>query len=1419
VDGEPRQEIAGCSTVLIERSDLSACGTAERATQVLRHRAEEAHEPFDLRHGPLLRVRLLQLSADQHVLLVTMHHIISDGWSIGVLTRELAEMYSACRDGRAPGLEPLPVQYADYALWQREWLQGEVFDRQLSYWRRQLADAVPEIELPTDRPRPAAQGYRGDNIPVVLDVELAGHLNALARRHGVTLFMVLYAGWSILLSRLSGQEDVLVGTPVANRRVSELESLIGFFVNTLVLRAAVNGETPVREFLSRVRETTLAAFEHQDIPFEQLVELLRPQRSLNRHPVFQVMFVLQNAPRSELQLAGITGTVENVVNDTSKFDLLLSLEERDNEIVGILNYDTDLFDRVTVERWLGSLMVLLAGMTQRDESPIGDLPLLSDGERRQVLELFNTTTVHRRPALIHELFETQAERTPRALALTFNGESLTYSELNHRANQLAHRLRARGIGPDSIVGICLERGSPLVIGLLATLKAGGAYLPLDPNYPAERLQYMLQDAAPSLVLTQESLRTSLSATTAELIALDAQDVELDSPANIPALDIGLTADHLLYVIYTSGSTGRPKGTAMHHGAMANLMEWHRDSFNRSTPARVLQFAALSFDVAFQEIFSTLCTGGALVLLHDSVRRDVPQLVNLLQAQRVDRLFLPPIMLQSLAEHFRTTGIAPTGIREIITAGEQLRISPEIVDLFNQLGTCQLHNHYGPTETHVVTALTLPDHPQSWPALPTIGAPIANTHVYVLDGRCHPAPIGVVGEIYIGGANLARGYLNRPDLTDMRFVRDHLRGHGRLYRTGDLARWRADGTLEYLGRNDDQIKIRGFRVELGEIEAQLTRHERVKEAAVIVRTVGDGEQRLVAYLTVRGNGSPRAAELLAHVKRALPEHMVPSAFVVLQKLPLTPSGKLNRRALPAPAADAYVTRQFQAPQGETEEAIASVWRDLLHSGPVGRHDNFFELGGHSLLVLKVLLKLNKQVACTLNVSDIYKSPTVAELATRIQGTVAEDTSIDLSQEASLSLAIRATREGPRLSPEAVVLTGATGFVGRFLLAELLRQTPATVYCLVRASSDGEALHRVRTALSNWDLLPEDFASRVVAVRADLRLPRLGLGERDYRMLARRADAIYHCGASMNHLETYEMAKVANVDGVRALLQLAAGSRPKVFNYISTLGVFSSATKEEPRVVDERTSIDHERHSRSLGYVASKWVGEKLVLLAQERNIRCNIFRVGLVWADTQRGRYDELQRTYRLLKSALLCGYGIENYRFEMAPTPVDHVARAIVLLSGKHGEGQGIFHVSSCRQPIESLFDRCNEVMGTSLELLPMYDWIGEIKRLHITGRSLPIVPLLAHAFSMSEGTWYAHQESLGVGRIRFACARTQSELEQAGIVAPVLDDELLRTSLVSMFERDEDLRDVSPWAAGPEQFAHRRHGGPGYGEPWGGAR
>lgn len=987
VDGEPKQVVAPQGQFPLLLFDLSGHDVAECEAQVRSHEADETYGKFDLTVGPLARGRLLKLAAEEHLLIVTIHHIIVDGWSKGVFLRELALLYRAAREGLEVSMEPLPLQYADYAFWQQQWLLDKGLSAQLDYWRQQLRGVAPQLDLPTDRQRPPAQSYRGENVQFHLDPRLTGKLNALAKEHDVTLFMLLYAGIAILLSRLSGQEDVVMGTPVANRQRPELEGLVGLFVNTLVLRTDVDEGISLEEFLRRIKSVTLAAYENQDVPFDQVVKALRPERNLSRNPLFQVAFVLQNAPRSDMHFPDATALVENVVNEPAILDLVLVLEERDEALEGIVNFAKDIFDRGTVERWIACFTNLLEDMVSNSRRCVGQLSILPEYERTQIVDAYNsslaaTWSLDRQ---VHDLFEEQVRKTPRATAVEHNGRSITYDELNRQADHLARQLVKRGAGPNRLVGICSERGIDMVIALLGTLKAGGAYVPLDPTYPRERLAHMLEDASPHVVLTQLALAGLLPVSQAQVVVLDELLVQNSSDAEqLSECRPGSSPADLVYVIYTSGSTGRPKGTAMAHRSMVNLIEWHRRSFGVGEQ-RVLQFAALSFDVAFQETFSTLCTGGTLVLLDEWIRRDPAALASFLNRYSIERLFLPPMMLQGLAEHCQADSMVLGSLKDVIAAGEQLRVTPEVRRFFERLTNSRLHNHYGPTETHVVTALTLAGNPSNWPATPSIGQPLSNVRIYILDKRCQSVPIGVSGEIYIGGASVAREYLRQPDLTSARFIPDPFADEpaARMYRSGDVGRWRHDGTIDYLGRNDDQVKLRGYRVELGEIEAQLRRHDQVKEAVVAVREDGPGGKQLVAYLTSRrGESVPSAERLRTHLTGILPEHMIPSAFVVMTNLPLTPTGKLNRRALPAPDLDAYVSRHYEAPIGETEEVLALVWCELLQMERIGRLDNFFELGGHSMLGMKLIARLAERFAIRLPAIAVFRYPTLERMAAEI-----------------------------------------------------------------------------------------------------------------------------------------------------------------------------------------------------------------------------------------------------------------------------------------------------------------------------------------------------------------------------------------------------------------------------------------------------
>ena len=980
VDGEPRQSIAASMKVDLPIIDLSTVPENERDEAAVRYSSEQAQQPFDLSSGPLLRATLLRLSAQTHVFALTLHHIISDGWSAGVLVREAAALYEAYVAAKESPLEELPVQYADYAVWQREWLRDEVLQTQLQYWRHRLADLPVAIELPTDHARPPVQSFRGDIINFSLTPELTAKLKAISKQEDVTLFMTLLAAFRILLYRSTGEETMAIGTPIANRQHSAIEGLIGFFVNTLALRIDVTGDMTVRELLAHVREVTLGAYAHQDVPFEKLVEELQPERVRNIHPLFQVMFAVQNAPLGALDLPGLTFSAQEFEHGATRFDLECHMREIDNRLSGQLVFSTDLFRRESAERMLKHFENLLDGLTA--DSQIATLPLFTEVEKQQLSAASQgPVTEFPQDKCIHQLFEAQVEQTPDDVALVFHEEELSYRELDQRATQLARYLRQQGVGPDVVVGVCIERSLEMMVGVLGVLKAGGAYLGLDPAYPQERLQLMLDDARVNVLVTQERFANRFDSIEKIYIDKDWPEIVAERKAPLPA---DMSTDQLAFVVFTSGSTGRPKGVALTHVALANLITWQAARNPAKPQPRTLQFASLSFDVSFQEIFSTWVAGGTLVIADQEMRHDPRALLHVLTEQRINSVDVPYVMLQYLSEIATTEKVALPGLRYFIAAGEQLKITPTIRRFFEKLSDCAVDNHYGPSETHVVCTYMLDGPPSTWPELPPIGKPMNNARIYVLDKQMQPVPFGVVGEVYIGGAQLARGYLNQPALTAERFVPDPFSEPGRrLYRTGDLARLRSDGNFEFIGRNDFQIKLRGHRIELGEVEAALRREKFVREAVVKTHQTARGEKSLVAYLLVEPDSRLQLNELQERLEKQLPPYMIPSAFVCLDEFPLTPNGKLDRRALRA-TDDLMQTSYtgYVAPRTPHEEMVADIWAEVLTLARVGATDNFFHLGGHSLLATRVMSRVRKAFGIDLPLYKLFEAPTVARFTEEI-----------------------------------------------------------------------------------------------------------------------------------------------------------------------------------------------------------------------------------------------------------------------------------------------------------------------------------------------------------------------------------------------------------------------------------------------------
>ncbi len=985
VDGQPIQVIASRLTIGLPIIDLRELSEVAREKEVQRLVVEEARRPFDLAKGPLLRASVLRLAEDEQVGLLTMHHIVSDGWSAGILIHEMATLYQSYSSESPSPLPELPIQYADFAYWQREWLQGAVLQRQLDYWKEQLDGAPPLLELPEDHPRPAVQTFRGGHQSLLLPKAVGNALSALSRDEATTLFMTLLAAFKVLLHCYTRQDDLVVGTPVANRNRLEIEGLIGFFVNALVLRTDLSGNPSFRELVRRVRKVCVDAYAHQDLPFERLVEELHIERDLSRNPLFQVMFVLQNVPMRAVELPGLSLNPVIAEGGTTHFDLTLHIVDSEQGLLATVAYNTDLFDADTITRMLGHFQTLLESIVKDPDQHLSDLSLLTDAERRQVLVGRSDILHDYVPGPgIAELFEAQVERTPDAIALVFEDQHLTYRELNARANCLAHSLRKLNVGPEVAVGVCLERSSEAVVSLLAVLKAGGVYLPLDPAYPKQRIEFMLHDANASVLLTEKRQIQKLPDNSARVICLDsdAESIRRESAENPTS---SVEPENLAYIIYTSGSTGQPKGVLVSHGSIAEHCRDAEEYYELKPTDRVLQLASMSFDLSLEQILPTLIVGARLVVVKELWRAE--EFHSKAAELGLTVVDLPTGYWQELVQEWEAAPkpVLNSRYRLFLVGGDTML--PEVLLLWQRtaLSSVRLINAYGPTEaTITATAFEAASRGGANARLHRvpIGRPLANREIYILDGHCNPVPIGVPGELHIGGRSLARGYMNRPDLTADKFIPNpfsNLAG-ARMYKTGDLARHLPDGTIEYLGRTDHQVKIRGFRIELGEIEAALAQHTSVRQAIVSAHQDGRGEKRLVAYIVGDPEHPLTADDLRNFLKNKVPEYMVPSVFMLLESLPTMPNGKVDRGALPKPdQTRPEMGKTYVAPRDDLERQLTGLWEEVLSVRPIGVTDNFFELGGHSLLAVRLFALIDKRMGKKLPLATLFRGATIEGLA--------------------------------------------------------------------------------------------------------------------------------------------------------------------------------------------------------------------------------------------------------------------------------------------------------------------------------------------------------------------------------------------------------------------------------------------------------
>jgi amino acid adenylation domain-containing protein len=1003
-NGELVQVIAPHAPTPLPILDLSTLAPEDREVEARRILDREGRRPLDLTRDRMQRALLLRIAQDDHLLLLLTHHIASDGWSKGVLYRELGALYQAFRQGLPSPLPALPIQYADYALWQRHQGESEVFQRQLAYWKKQLGAAPALLELPTDRTRPAAQSYQGRRLEIEVPKSLCDRLAVLSQTEHASQFMIFLAAFNALLARWSGQTDLSIGTPIAGRNHKEIEPLIGYFTNTLVLRTDAGGDPTFRELLRRVRGVALEAYDNQDVPFEKLVAELQPHRDLSHTPLFQVLFTLQAPMAFSPDFPGVQVRLLNVDHGTSKFDLGLLLNVKPDGLKGLFEYSTDLFEHATIERLRGRFLHLLEEIARNPDRRLSALPLLSEDEERCLLVEWNQTEMeYPRSASWPELFEARVQQTPEAPAVVFGGQSLSYRELNARADRLGRHLRRLGVGPEVLVGICVERSLEMAVGLVGILKAGGAFVPLDPAYPEDRLRYMIEDAGISVLLTLRRMAGRLPAHGARVVCLDEEIPGGSDPHPDPVPDWNRererdrdrdgdrdNAGGAAYVIYTSGSTGQPRGAVLTQRGLVNHCLGAIRLYDLRPDDRVLQFSSLSFDIAIEEMFPAWLCGAAVVVRNDDAVLSGAPFLRWLDEHKVTVVDLPTAFWHEWVRDLARLGSPlPPCLRTVIVGGE--KASRPALDEWLKItdGRVRWFNTYGPTETTVIATafgpVTSPRQLEGLGEIP-IGRPTFNNRVFLLDKHLQPVAAAVTGELYIGGDGVGRGYLRRPDLTAERFIADPFgsRPGSLLFRTGDRARWRPDGTLEFVARADQQVKVHGFRVEPGEIEAALRQHPDVHDAVVEPNTLASGEKRLAAYVVGSAGATPpgHTEVLREFLRKKLPAYMVPAVFVILESLPLTPNAKVDRAALPAPTPAGSDSADAAAPRTPFEEVLAGIWEEVFGLERVGIHDNFFDLGGHSLRATQVIARIHERLRVDLSLRDLWENPTVAGLALAI-----------------------------------------------------------------------------------------------------------------------------------------------------------------------------------------------------------------------------------------------------------------------------------------------------------------------------------------------------------------------------------------------------------------------------------------------------
>ncbi|MEG4083311.1 amino acid adenylation domain-containing protein [Microcoleus sp. POL10_C6] len=1327
---------------------------------------QEKSALFNFDRNPVWRLSLITLSSERHILLVSLPALCADSRTLKNLVQEISQCYAACLHGEE--ITDEVVQYIQFSEWQNELLEDEEAAEGKEYWTGHNYSALASLRLPLEnRLINAPAQFTPQAFEVKLELALLVQVEAIARQYNTSLSTFLLACWKILIWRLIGQSEIAVGVAFDGRKYEELEPALGLFAKFLPLRGQLTENFSFAETLQQIQQQEREAYKYQ--------EYFSPE-DIGNSSGFPFGFEFEEHLEKH-SASGVDFSIYKQYACCDRFKVKLSCHRQNDSLAAEFHYDPIFLADNSIRCLAEQFYALVQSVATNPQTAIDKLEMLSDRARHQLLVEFNSTKAdYQLDKCVHQLFEEQAERWPHRIAAVCENQQITYSELNARANKIAHYLQQLGIKPEVIVGICADRSLEAIAGILGILKAGGAYLPLDPAMPTERLALLVQNAQTPVLLTQQHLIKNLPETQAHIVCLDT-----DLPSFSPTTFVSASPENLAYIIYTSGSTGTPKGVAIEHRQLLNYLHGIQEKLNLPSGANYATVSTFAADLGNTVIFPALCSGGCLHIISQERATDSESMGAYFQQHSIDCLKIVPSHLKALLSASNASQILPK--KRLILGGEPLMWNLiETIQKYNP--DCSIFNHYGPTET-TVGVLTYQVKMQGDRISQTVplGRPLPNTQIYLLDSHLQPVPVGVAGELYIAGAGLARGYLNQPELTAEKFIGNSLtqEPETRLYKTGDLARYLPDGNIEFIGRVDRQVKLRGFRIELGEIEAGLSHHPSVREAAVLLQENEPGNQRLVAYIVSHSKLSVQESQLIENLrsflKEKLPEYMIPSAFVVLKALPLNPNGKIDRQALPAPSIAANFTDTFVGPRTPGEEILAGIWSQLLNLKKVGIHDNFFDLGGHSLLITQLLAKVRESFQVELPLRVLFEAPTVAGLAEKIEmqqgGNTAGDrtTSFDINAEVVLDQAIRPATplSEPKTEPACIFLTGATGFLGAFLLRDLLQQTQAEIYCLVRSADAESAKKRIQSSLESYLIWDESSSARIIPIAGDLSQPLLGLSEEQFQVLASKIDVIYHNGAFVKFTYPYSVLKPANVLGTQEVLRLASQSKLKPVHLISTISVFSARGESGIKVVREEDELTPGEGLKG-AYTQTKWVAEKLVEVARDRGIPVSIYRPGRISGDSQTGACNPSDLLYRLMAGCVQLGCAPDGDKL-MNVAPVDYVSRAIVHLSS-HKELLGkTFHLVNTQSFQMSELLGWIGSMGYPIKRVSSETWQAEI--INRAGNSpdhalYPLVGLFSEKVSEAE-----MPQS---GTLHFDCQNTLDGLATTDITCPQADANLFRT-------------------------------------------